>query len=83
MRTARGQTGRPDNHQNNQLPTLIATARGAIARHDYAAADRALDEAEKIDGRDPAVVQTRNELLEATAHPARPLNRNPPSEGSR
>ncbi len=83
MRTARGQTGRPDNHQNNQLPALIATARAAIARHDYAAADRALDEAEKIDGRNPAVIQTRNELLEAAAHPARPPNRNQPAEGSR
>jgi hypothetical protein len=72
MRTARGQTGRPD----NQLPSLIAAARAAIARHDYGAADRALDEAEKIDARNPAVVQTRNELLEAVARPARPPNRN-------
>ena len=72
MRTARGQTGR----QNNQLPALIAAAREAIARHDYGAADRALDEAEKIDARNPAVLQTRNELLEAVARPARPPNRN-------
>jgi hypothetical protein len=72
MRTARGQTGR----QNNQLPALIAAAREAIARHDYGAADRALDEAEKIDARNPGVVQARNELLEAVARPARPPNRN-------
>jgi hypothetical protein len=72
MRTARGQTGR----QDNQLPSLIAAARAAIARHDYGAADRALDEAEKIDARNPAVVQTRNELLEAVARPTRPPNRN-------
>ena len=72
MRTARGQTGRHD----NQLTSLVAAARAAIARHDYGAADRALDEAEKIDARNPAVVQARNELLEAVARPARPPNRN-------
>ena len=73
MRTARGRSGR----QDSQLPPLIAAARAAIARHDYGAADRALDEAEKIDARDPTVVQTRNELLEAVARPpARPPNRN-------
>ena len=73
MRTTRGQPGR----QDNQLQPLLAAARAAIARHDYGAADRALDEAEKIDARNPAVVQTRNELLEAVARPpARPPNRN-------
>jgi hypothetical protein len=72
MRTARGQTGRHD----NQLASLVAAARAAIARHDYGAADRALDEAEKIDARNPAVVQARSELLEAAARPARPPNRN-------
>jgi hypothetical protein len=73
MRTTRGQPGR----QDNQLQPLIAAARAAIARHDYGAADRALDEAEKIDARNPAVMQTRNELLEAVARPpARPPNRN-------
>ncbi|HEY6715434.1 MAG TPA: hypothetical protein VI232_03755 [Reyranella sp.] len=80
MRTARGQTGRPDNRQDsrqdNRLAALLATAQAAIARHDYAAADRALDEAERIDARDPAVVQTRNELLEAAARGGRPSNRN-------
>jgi hypothetical protein len=76
MRTARGQTGRQDNRQDNRLAALLATAQAAIARHDYAAADRALDEAEKIDARDPAVVQTRNELLEAATRPARPPGRN-------
>jgi hypothetical protein len=78
MRTARGQTGRQDNRQDdrNRLAALLATAQAAIARHDYAVADRALDEAERIDARDPAVVQTRNELLEAAARGGRPSNRN-------
>jgi tetratricopeptide (TPR) repeat protein len=62
--------------QTGRLSTLLATARAAIARHDYGAADRALDEAERIDARDPAVVQTRNELLEAAARPGRPPGRN-------
>jgi hypothetical protein len=76
MRTARGQTGRQDNRQDSRLAALLATAQAAIARHDYAAADRALDEAERIDARDPAVVQTRHELLEAAARGGRPSNRN-------
>ena len=76
MRTARGQTGRQDNRQDSRLAALLATAQAAIARPDYAAADRALDEAERIDARDPAVVQTRHELLEAAARGGRPSNRN-------
>jgi hypothetical protein len=64
-------------------PSSSRTTRAAIARPDYVSADRALDEAEKIHGRNPAVVQMRIELLEATAHPARPPNRNERTEGSR
>lgn len=52
-----------------RIATLVDTARAAIARRDYDAADHALDEAEKIDAQDPAVVRTRNELLEAAARP--------------
>ena len=63
---------RPD----TRIASLVASAKAAIARHDYGAADRALDEAERIDARDPAVIQTRNELLEAAARPARPPIRN-------
>ena len=63
---------RPD----TRIASLVASAKAAIARHDYGAADRALDEAERIDARDPAVIQTRNELLEAAARPGRPPTRN-------
>jgi hypothetical protein len=42
--------------------------REAIARHDFAAADGALNEAERINIRDPAVDQARSEL--ARAHDA-------------
>jgi len=63
---------RPD----TRIASLVASAKAAIARHDYGAADRALDEAERIDGRDPAVIQTRNELLEAAARSGRPPSRN-------
>lgn len=52
-----------------RIATLVDAARFAIARRDYDAADRALDEAEKIDAQDPAVVHTRNELLQAAARP--------------
>jgi len=74
MRTTRGD-GRRDRDERRQdaarIASLVDAARAAIARHDYGAADRALDEAERIDSRDPAVVRTRNELLQAAAQPGR------------
>jgi hypothetical protein len=39
--------------------------REAIARHDFAAANRALNEAERIDVRDPSIEQARVELARA------------------
>jgi hypothetical protein len=73
-RTARGDDRR-DRAEPGRDPVRVArlvdTARAAIARNDYAAADRALDEAERIDARDPGVLRTRNELQQAAAHPAR------------
>ena len=79
LRTTRGD-GRRDRADRRQdatrIATLVETARTAIARRDYGAADRALDEAERIDARDPAVVRTRTELLEAAARPGRRDERN-------
>ena len=79
LRTTRGD-GRRDRGERRQddtrIATLVETARAAIARRDYGAADRALDEAERIDARDPAVVRTRNEFLEAAARPGRRDERN-------
>ena len=68
---------RADRRQDaTRIATLVDAARAAIARRDYNAADRALDEAERIDARDPAVVRARNELLEAAARPGRRDERN-------
>jgi hypothetical protein len=79
LRTTRGD-GRRDRADQRQdatrIATLVDTARAAIARRDYGAADRALDEAERIDARDPTVVRARNELLEASARPGRGDGRN-------
>jgi hypothetical protein len=79
LRTMRGD-GRRDRGDRRQdatrIATLVETARAAIARRDYGAADRALDEAERIDASDPAVVRTRNEFLEAAARPGRRDERN-------
>jgi tetratricopeptide (TPR) repeat protein len=61
LREAQRNTARRD----NRIDGLVAQARPAIARRDYAAADRALDEAERIDGRDSDVQKARNELAEA------------------
>lgn len=68
---------RPYRRENaSRIAPLVEAARAAIARRDYSAADRALDEAERIDARDPAVVRTRNELQEAAARPDRRDGRN-------
>lgn len=72
-----GRRDRGDRRQDaTRIATLVETARTAIARRDYGAADRALDEAERIDASDPAVVRTRSELLEAAARPQRRDERN-------
>jgi hypothetical protein len=72
-----GRRDRGDRRQDaTRIATLVETARTAIARRDYGAANRALDEAERIDASDPAVVRTRTELLEAAARPQRRDERN-------
>lgn len=53
---------------------LVDRARAAIARHDYAAADRLLDQAESIDARDRDVQQARAELDKARQPPDRDRN---------
>jgi hypothetical protein len=52
-------------HADNHVDALVAQARAAISRHDYAAADRLLDQAEHIDSRDRDVQQARAELSAA------------------
>ena len=56
---------RSTQRQDNRVDALVTQARAAIARHDYAAADRLLDQAEGIDSRDRAVQQARAELTAA------------------
>jgi uncharacterized protein HemY len=51
-----------DRANNRRVDGLVAQARAAIARHDYATADRLLDQAENIDARDRDVLQARAEL---------------------
>lgn len=79
LRTTRGDArrDRPERRQDAvRIVSLVDAARAAIARRDYNAADHALDDAERIDANDPAVVRARNELLEATARPGRRDERN-------
>ncbi len=79
LRTTRGDARRDRAEQRQdatRIAALVDAARAAIARRDYGAADRALDEAERIDARDPAVVRARNELQEAAARPGRRDQRN-------
>lgn len=62
LRDAQQQANRQDNRQGNHVDALVAQARAAIQRHDYATADRLLDQAENIDPRDRQVQQARAEL---------------------
>jgi hypothetical protein len=55
-------------HRSSRIAELLKTMREAIARHDFSAADGALNEAARIDVRDPAIDEARVEL--ARAHDA-------------
>ena len=61
-------------HDDRRIDELVKQARSAIARHDYAGADRLLDQAESIDRRDRDVQQARAEL-NAAQRPAGPARR--------
>lgn len=69
LRAAQRQGAQPG-MQDMRVTVLLTAARAAMSLGDFASADRALDEAERIDGRDPAVRQLRAEL--AAAQRARP-----------
>lgn len=62
-------TRQPD----GRVVVLVNAARAALAQGDLAAADRALDQAEQVDPRDPAVIQARADFRAAqrATRPAR------------
>lgn len=64
LRAAQRQGSQPGT-QDMRVTVLLTAARAAISIGDFASADRALDEAERIDGRDPAVRRLRAELVAA------------------
>lgn len=64
LRAAQRQGAQPG-MQDMRVTVLLTAARAAMSLGDFASADRALDEAERIDGRDPAVRQLRAELAAA------------------
>ena len=51
--------------RSSQVAELLATMRASIARKDIAGADRAFNEASRIDVLDPALDQARTELAQA------------------
>jgi tetratricopeptide (TPR) repeat protein len=65
LRDAQQRANREDHHRVDEL---VQQARAAIGRHDYAEADRLLDQAERIDPRDNTVKQARAELATARQH---------------
>lgn len=64
LRAAQRQANQPG-PQDMRVTVLLTAARAAMMIGDYGSADRALDEAERIDPRDPAVRQARAELVAA------------------
>jgi tetratricopeptide (TPR) repeat protein len=68
LRQALQEAQQKETHRNSRVVELLTTMRDAIARHDFAAADGALNEAARIDVRDPAIDRARIEL--ARAHDA-------------
>jgi tetratricopeptide (TPR) repeat protein len=54
-----------ETRRNDRIAALLATMREAIARHDLAAANGALNEAERIDLQNPSVRRARVELSRA------------------
>ncbi len=57
----------------DKVAALVAQAREAIKKHDFRAADTALDQAEKLDAKAPEVIKARAEL--DAAEPGRRRNR--------
>jgi hypothetical protein len=51
--------------RSSHITELLTDMREAIARHDFAAANRALNEAQRIDVRDPSIEPARAELARA------------------
>jgi len=65
----------PSAAQVQQLNQLVVDARRAITRGDFASADRALDQAERIDPRSSDVVAARRDLRDAQQHANRQDNK--------
>lgn len=76
LRAAERQGNRPPDirPQGTKVTSLITTARAAMLVGDLASASRALDQAEQIDPRDPAVVQARAEFSAAQRSGRPPRN---------
>ena len=68
LRQALKDVEQKDARRHRRIAELLTEMRQALARHDFAAADRALNEAERLDIRDPTVDRARVEL--ARAHDA-------------
>ena len=58
----------PSTAQVQQLNQLVIDARRAITRGDFTSADRALDQAERIDPRSSDVIAARRDLRDAQQH---------------
>jgi hypothetical protein len=64
-------TAQKEDQRKRRVAALLSEMREAIARRDLVAADRALNEAERLDIRDPAIDPARLELAHAQEDSAR------------
>jgi uncharacterized protein HemY len=64
-------TAQREDQRKRRLAALLSEMREAIARRDLVVADRALNEAERLDVRDPAIDPARLELARAQEDSAR------------
>ncbi|MBV8191859.1 MAG: hypothetical protein JO339_31815 [Alphaproteobacteria bacterium] len=65
LRQQMQQTEKKDAERKRRIEELLSEMRAAIARSDLVAADRALNEAERLNIRDPAIDPARVELAHA------------------
>jgi hypothetical protein len=68
VRDALQEAEQKEARRSGHIADLLSAMRAAIARHDLAAADRALNEAARLDVRDPALDEARTELARAQAN---------------
>jgi len=75
LRAALQQSQQKATRRERQIAEALTRMREAVARRDFAAADRALNEAERIDIQNPSIRRARGELARARGAAEQPVSR--------